>query len=125
MKTPELLEPNKIYQYTIDLWHTGVYLSKGVRLRVEIASASFPLFSRNLNTGGHNETETNFGAAQQTIYHDLERPSHILLPIIPVTLSQRIFNVLGIVFFVIIRVIRAIRVLLTRTSRTISKRPTL
>jgi putative CocE/NonD family hydrolase len=41
------------------------------------------LISRNLNTGGHNETETNFVTAQQTIYHDLQRPSYILLPIIP------------------------------------------
>ena len=55
----------------------------GARLRVEIASASFPRFSRNLNTGGHNETETNYVTAQQTIYHDLQRPSCILLPIIP------------------------------------------
>jgi len=83
MKAPELLEPNRIYQYAIDLWHTGISIPTGARLRVEIASASFPRFSRNLNTGGHNETETNYVTAQQTIYHDLQRPSYILLPIIP------------------------------------------
>jgi uncharacterized protein len=83
MKAPELLEPNRIYQYAIDLWHTGISIPTGARLRVEIASASFPRFSRNLNTGGHNETETNYVAAQQAIYHDLQRQSYILLPIIP------------------------------------------
>jgi uncharacterized protein len=83
MKTPELLEQNRIYQYDIDLWHTGISIPTGARLRVEIASASFPRFSRNLNTGGHNETETNYVTAQQAIYHDLQRPSYILLPIIP------------------------------------------
>jgi uncharacterized protein len=83
MKAPELLEPNRIYQYAIDLWHTGISIPTGARLRAEIASASFPRYSRNLNTGGHNETETNYVAAQQTIYHDLQRPSYILLPIIP------------------------------------------
>jgi predicted acyl esterase len=50
---------------------------------VEVASASFPLFSRNLNTGGHNEMETEYLAAEQTIYHDGQHPSHVLLPAIP------------------------------------------
>ncbi len=27
---------------------------------MEVTSASFPLFSRNLNTGGHNEVETEY-----------------------------------------------------------------
>jgi len=80
---PKLLKPGKVYEYTLDLWQTGVTVKKGSQLLVEIASAAFPLFSRNLNTGGHNETETKYVAARQTIYHDAKRPSHILLPVIP------------------------------------------
>jgi uncharacterized protein len=83
MKTPELLSPNEIYPYTIDLWHTGIRIAAGARLRVEVASAAFPWFSRNLNTGGHNETETDYVSADQTIYHDEQYPSHVLLPVIP------------------------------------------
>jgi hypothetical protein len=64
------------------MWQTGVTVPAGARLRVEVASASFPVFSRNLNTGGHNETETEFVSAVQKIYHDQEHPSHILLPVI-------------------------------------------
>jgi hypothetical protein len=56
---------------------------EGSRLRIEVASAVFPFFSRNLNTGGHNETETKYVTAQQTIYHSQKYPSHILLPVIP------------------------------------------
>jgi len=41
------------------------------------------MFSRNLNTGGHNETETKYVAAKQTIYHSARYPSHVLLPVIP------------------------------------------
>ncbi len=41
------------------------------------------MFSRNLNTGGHNETETAYVAAHQVVYHDKEHPSHVLLPVIP------------------------------------------
>jgi putative CocE/NonD family hydrolase len=80
---PELLKPGEIYKYTIDLWHTGVTIAPGHRLRVEVSSAGFPLFDRNLNTGGSNETETRFVSANQTIYHDAQHPSHVLLPVIP------------------------------------------
>jgi hypothetical protein len=80
---PELLKPGEIYKYTIDLWHTGVTIAPGHRLRVEVSSAAFPLFDRNLNTGGNSETETRFVSAEQTIYHDARRSSYILLPRIP------------------------------------------
>jgi hypothetical protein len=83
MSKPELLKPGKVYEYRLDLWHTGITIPAGSRLRVEISSAAFPLFSRNLNTGGHNETETKFVSAEQTIYHDAGYPSHVLLPVIP------------------------------------------
>jgi putative CocE/NonD family hydrolase len=81
-KKVELLEPGKVYEYHLDLWQTGITIPKGHRLRVEVASASFPAFSRNLNTGGHNETETAFVKAEQTIYHSKEYPSHVLLPVV-------------------------------------------
>ncbi|MBU0638130.1 MAG: CocE/NonD family hydrolase [Planctomycetes bacterium] len=79
----EFLVPDQTYEYTIDLWQTGITVPAGRRLRVEVASASFPLFSRNLNTGGHNEKDIDFVSAQQVIHHDAARPSHILLPVIP------------------------------------------
>ena len=87
MQTPQLLKPNEVYEYTLDLWHTGITIPAGARLRVEVASALFPLFSRNLNTGGHNETETKYVTAQQKIYHNAKYPSHILLPVISEDLS--------------------------------------
>lgn len=80
MKEPRPLEPGKAYEYTIDLWHTGITISQGKRLRIEVSSAAFPVFSRNLNTGGHNETETNYVSAEQAIYHDKDHASYLLLP---------------------------------------------
>lgn len=80
---PTLLEPGKVYAYQLDLWQTGITIPKGHRLRIEVASARFPSFSRNLNTGGHNEKETVHVPAQQTIHHSPEYPSHLLLPTIP------------------------------------------
>jgi uncharacterized protein len=83
MRTPQMLVPGQVSAYALDLWHTGITVPKNHRLRVEISSALFPTFSRNLNTGGHNETETKFVPAQQTVYHSKLYPSHILLPAIP------------------------------------------
>jgi putative CocE/NonD family hydrolase len=81
-KQPEFLEADKVYEYHLDLWQTGITIRKGSRLRVEVASAAFPSFSRNLNTGGHNETETSYVKAEQKIYHSKQYPSHVLLPVV-------------------------------------------
>jgi predicted acyl esterase len=55
----------------------------GHRLRVTVASAGFPKYDRNLNTGGDNERETKFVAARQRILHDAAHRSLVRLPIIP------------------------------------------
>ena len=82
MSTPEFMEKDKVYEFAIDLSHTGNTFSKGERIRMEISSASFPEYSRNLNTGGHNEMETEYVSAVQRIYHTRKYPSHLLLPVI-------------------------------------------
>jgi len=87
MRQPELLEKDKIYEYTIDLWHTGITFEKGWRIRIEVTSAFFPFFSRNLNTGGHNEMETRYLKAEQKIYHSKKYPSHLLLPVVDAALD--------------------------------------
>ena len=83
MSKPKLLKPGRVYKYTLDLWQTGITFKKGTRLLVEVASASFPTFSRNLNTGKHNETTTKTKKARNTLYHSAKYPSHLLLPAIP------------------------------------------
>jgi hypothetical protein len=82
-ENPVLLKPGEVYEYSLDLWQTGITIPAGDALRLEVASASFPNFSRNLNTGGHNEKETAFVEARQTIFHEPKYPSHLLLPVIP------------------------------------------
>jgi putative CocE/NonD family hydrolase len=80
---PTLLEPGKPYRYEIDLWVTSNLFQPGHRLRVEIASSNFPRFDRNPNTGHDFGADAELAQASQTIRHDREHPSHILLPIIP------------------------------------------
>ena len=81
MTSSSLLEPETVYPFVIDLGHTAVTVRKGERLRLEIASAAFPEFSRNLNTGKNNELETHWVEARQRVYRSSDRASHLLLPV--------------------------------------------
>jgi putative CocE/NonD family hydrolase len=83
MEQPKLIEPGRIYAYDIDLWNTCQMFKTGHRVRVEIASSAFPKYDRNPNTGEALGKTTRVDVAQQTIYHDREHPSHIMLPIVP------------------------------------------
>ena len=80
---PELMEPGTVYQFAIDMWDTSNVFLAGHRIRVEVSSSNFPRYNRNLNTGNPIETDTETRIAHQTIYHDAEHASHVLLPVIP------------------------------------------
>jgi putative CocE/NonD family hydrolase len=79
----ELARSGEIYKLTIDAGVTSNVFLKGHRLRVEISSSNFPRFDRNPNTGRAIADETALRTASQTIYHDREHPSRIILPVIP------------------------------------------
>jgi uncharacterized protein len=76
---PELLSPGRIYRLEIDLWATANRFKAGHRLRVDISSADFPRFDRNSNRGGEPGDPIR---AQQTVYHDPEHPSHLLVAVL-------------------------------------------
>jgi hypothetical protein len=80
---PALIPPNTPEKFDIDLWFAGMVIPAGHRLRVTVASAAFPKYDRNLNTGGDNERDTAFVTAHQRILHDAAHPSFVRLPLIP------------------------------------------
>ena len=82
--SPSLIEPGQVYAYTIDLAATSNVFQPGHRLRVDVTSSSFPFIQPNTNSGKPigEDTEADLRPALQQIFHDPERPSHILLPII-------------------------------------------
>jgi putative CocE/NonD family hydrolase len=77
------LEPGEVHGYEIDNWATCISLGIGWRIRLEVASSAFPKFDRNLQTGGPIGKESAGVVADQTVYHDQERQSYVLLPIVP------------------------------------------
>jgi uncharacterized protein len=80
---PELMNPDQVYKISVDLGATGNVFKKGHILRLEVSSSNFPRFDRNLNTGAVQATSREFVPATNTILHDAEHPSALLLPVIP------------------------------------------
>jgi putative CocE/NonD family hydrolase len=80
--TPRLMAPGTVYAFTIDLDATSNVFLAGHRLRLDVTSSSFPLWDRNLNTGGDPATETTWQVAHQTVHHDAARPSRVRLPVV-------------------------------------------
>jgi putative CocE/NonD family hydrolase len=83
MERPELIGPGKIYAYQIDLWNTSQVFFKGHCIGLEVSSSAFPKYDRNLNTGEDLGSGSRMLSAEQTIYHDQQHPSALVLPVIP------------------------------------------
>lgn len=79
---PELLEPGRVYELRIILFPTGNLFKKKHRIRLDISSSNFPRFDPNPNTGEPLMQNGLWKVATNSIFHDPERPSHILLPVI-------------------------------------------
>lgn len=84
LSAPQLMTPGEVYRLEIDLVATANVFAAGHRIRLEVASANFPRFDRNTNTGGviATETEADFVRATNTVWHDELRASHLVLPVI-------------------------------------------
>lgn len=79
---PELVNPGEINEYTIDLTAVSQVFRKGHRIRLNIASSSFPEYDRNMNTGNAVGEDARGIPAMQTIYHQADYISYIDLPVI-------------------------------------------
>jgi putative CocE/NonD family hydrolase len=82
MATPELMDPDTVYTITFDIGHISHLFEAEHSIRVDISSSNFPKYDRNLNTGGVLYKETEWVVAENTIYHNADNPSYIMLPII-------------------------------------------
>jgi len=79
----EFITPGEVYLYTIDLWSIGIVLAPQHSIRVSISSSNYPRFEKNLNTGNpFRKDTTNYFIAHQTIYHNIQYPSTLNLPIV-------------------------------------------
>jgi putative CocE/NonD family hydrolase len=78
-----MLEPGRPYELTIELYPTSLVFMPGHRIRLDISSSNFPRFDVNPNTGEPLNANAGWRVATNTVFHDPEHPSRVVLPIIP------------------------------------------
>jgi uncharacterized protein len=81
--TPVLMEPNHTYKVTLPPLVTSNVFQAGHKIRIAITSSSFPVYERNLNTGGPNYNEKNPVTAHNAIHHGPSALSAITLTVVP------------------------------------------
>jgi putative CocE/NonD family hydrolase len=74
-------QPDGCLHISIEVWPTAYRFSKGQRIRVQVSSGAHPHFVRNTGSGEPLATGTKLCVADQSVYHDPEHPSAILLPV--------------------------------------------
>ena len=78
-----MMTPNKPEKLIIDLWSTALTFEKGHRIALHLTSSNSRRFEVNPNTGeapGENTIPPR--VATNSIYHDAEHPSAIVLPVV-------------------------------------------
>ncbi len=82
-ETPEFMTPREIYEIRFPIYPTSNLFKAGHKIRLDISSSNWPRFDRNPNTGEPLGLHTRTIIAENTVYHDAEHPSHVVLPVIP------------------------------------------
>jgi hypothetical protein len=80
---PRLREPGEIVRITVTLFPTANLFQQGHRIRLDISSSNFPKFDVNPNTGEPEGKAIRKRVAVNTVFVDAERPSRVVLPILP------------------------------------------
>jgi uncharacterized protein len=79
---PQMLEPGKPYEFTIEMYPTSLVFKRGHRIRLDISSSNFPRFDVNPNTGEPLNDNRSWRIAENSVYFDPAHPSRILLPVV-------------------------------------------
>lgn len=79
---PVLMEKDTIYKVTIPPLVTSNTFQTGHRIRISVTSSSFPVYERNLNTGGPNYNEKDPVVAHHVIHHGRTYPSAITVTVV-------------------------------------------
>jgi hypothetical protein len=77
------MDPSQIYKLTIRMPDTAIEFGRGHRIRLMVTSSNFPAYTRNLNTGGDNFTQTTWVVAENAVHHSRRWPSQLRLPVLP------------------------------------------
>lgn len=80
---PSLMSAQRTYRIEVNLNSTAYAFASGHRIRLYVTSSDFPMYDRNLNTGGDNTGDTSWVAASNTVRSGGSYPSQLVLPMLP------------------------------------------
>jgi putative CocE/NonD family hydrolase len=80
---PTLLRAGAVAAVTVEAFPTSNLFKRGHRIRLDLSSSNFPHFDVNPNTGAAEGTGGVRQVARNTVFLNKDRPSHVLLPIVP------------------------------------------
>ena len=83
LESPTPIVPKRVYKLTIPVHPISNQFQKGHRLRLTIASSSFPKYMPSHNQFMQNNEDAPWNEALNTVYHDAQRPSALTVPVIP------------------------------------------
>jgi hypothetical protein len=69
------------YSVRIVMWPTANTFRRGHRLRLQVSSGAHPMYMRNTGSGEPLQSTTGLAVAVQEIFHDVEHPSVLVLPV--------------------------------------------
>ena len=75
---PQPLEPGRVYKFEIEVHPASYRFKAGHRIRLELANGD-----STFTDGNFSHQYLWFKQGADTIYHDAERPSRLLLPVVP------------------------------------------
>lgn len=67
---PTPLEPGRTYCFEIEVWPIANLFAPGHRIRLDVSTSDYPFF------------ESNGVASRNEVFHDLARPSRLVLPVV-------------------------------------------
>lgn len=82
LKEVTWIQPGEIFELKVDLWSIAHVFKPGHHLAVQVTSSSFPRWDRNWNTKENPGAATRGQSAHQTIWHNTQHPSCIILPVL-------------------------------------------
>jgi len=80
---PQLLNADEVVSIKVEAFPTSNLFKRGHRIRLDVSSSNFPHFDVNPNTGAPEGTGLDAQIARNSVYLNQDRPSHVILPIVP------------------------------------------
>ena len=78
---PQPMPPGEPVRVEVDLWATAQVFKAGHRLRVHVCASDFPRYDRCPGTGHSAATAAEIAPQRNRVFHDADRPSHLVLPV--------------------------------------------